>query len=73
MKNKIILSLGVLIVFGFSFYWFDLRPKQIRAECSNESREKVSEATKKAGTSEGLYEGYDFLYKICIRNKGLRD
>lgn len=73
MRSKLLITGIALVILGLGFYWFDLRPMQIRTRCNNEALDKVGQATKQAGTSEGLFEGYDLLYKTCIRKKGLKE
>lgn len=45
MKQNIIIissiSVAVLIILGISFYWFQLRPTQIRKECASEARKPI--------------------------------
>lgn len=33
IKNNVLIAVG-LMIFGFTFYWFEYRPMQIKAECS---------------------------------------
>lgn len=40
--NIVIISIVVLIISGFSFYWFAYRPTQIKKECSQKAEELKS-------------------------------
>lgn len=54
--------LAIAIVFvGFSFYWYELRLGGIRKQC-NESADRES---------DGWEKDYDYIYKKCLRSKGL--
>jgi hypothetical protein len=66
MKNiNIPFLLLLLILLGSSFYWFQIRPANIRSYCNWSVRwgpDKPNYLTR---------EVYDFLYKSCLRSKGI--
>ncbi len=66
MKNKALSILGILIILGGAFYWFQLRPAQIRKECIkqypnafNDSKDSFGNNNQKTG------------YERCLRLHGL--
>ena len=65
MKNKLFLSL-TLFLFGFLFYWFQIRPSKIRSYCDW----SVRWGPDKPSNSQ-IEKKYDFLYKSCLRSKGI--
>lgn len=74
MKNiYIILTLSFIFIVSFVFYWYELRPTQIRKECQNHAWDKVKEAIQETNSFDGFQDGIDFLYTDCIRKKGLKN
>lgn len=62
MKNKnIIILLGLVIILGFNFYWFSLRPQNIRKECY-----------KKAQAQSGFKRIINDSYEDCLMSSGLK-
>lgn len=66
MKIKIFLA---LILGCFLFYWFQVRPANIRSYCNwsvrwGPDKEANSNNSRKP-------EIYEFLYKSCLRSKGI--
>lgn len=67
----------LLLVLGFVFYWFQLRPTQIRKECNRISflesniidRSREDEFV--PGSIAFKFASPDERYKICLRSKGL--
>lgn len=55
-----------VLIFLFLFYWFQIRPSQIKSECTDL-------ALKSATNDEGLYKKstFDSNYQICLHKKGL--
>ena len=82
-KNKKIIILIVLIIL---FWWFYIRPNQIRSLCSKIALNQAVAVYKKRIETvlpaskffEELDRGsflpsdYEFWYKMCLRNHGLR-
>lgn len=82
-KKVVIASLLVLAL----FYWFQLRPSQIKKTCARQSQltahqmylqelEKYPTSNKKEierVRTEGIFlnEQYDGIYKQCLSSKGL--
>lgn len=55
--NKIIIVL--LIVGGLLFYWYEIRPAQVRSKCNSQ---KISDYM---GQTE------EYFYRRCMRDNGL--
>lgn len=84
-KNTETLVLIILttIILGIAFYWYELRPFQIRSECNNKVlNNRLYHATDaevndlqgdmvKINSLER--EKSDFYYKDCLRDNGLKD
>jgi hypothetical protein len=67
MSNKkftILLILGILL-FGLLFYYYSIRPSQIKKDCASWARKKVMERENQT------MELYNNQYTICLREKGL--
>ena len=68
-KHIILLA---LLILGFVFYWFQLRPTNIRKECYKDTyidaTDKISELDKKYGIYD---ERNERDYEKCLRSKGL--
>lgn len=63
MNKKIIVLLSLILT--FLFYWFQIRPAQIRNYCDQVAwRDGKSRS---AGT-----DFYDWKYTQCLHNKGLK-
>ena len=74
LKNKKVgMALIILIVITFSFYWYEVRPSNIKKECSIVAIEKAIEKRKKAGKTdeEYLQADRDIYYNWCLQTKGL--
>ncbi len=74
-EYKYIILIG-LIVLGIAFYWYALRPSQLKKECDGYAREMVNYDLKVyTGTTQGVYYDWqkenDKYYKSCLREKGL--
>ncbi|MDD3002486.1 MAG: hypothetical protein PHS06_01290 [Candidatus Shapirobacteria bacterium] len=84
MKNKIIVGILAVFFLSFIFYWFEIRPANARSYCNwsvkwGPDKPKKIESIKSiinnyypSETSDYLSEDkYDFLYKSCLRSKGI--
>jgi hypothetical protein len=60
----ILLTIIILSLMSFGFYWFELRPANVRIECSKTAKDKANQ-TKDPIRAYGTY------YELCIHNKGL--
>lgn len=65
MKKIIVL---VLLLIAGSFYWFQLRPANIRSYCNWNVRWGPD---KPSGYNSQIEKKYDYLYKSCLRSKGI--
>lgn len=64
---KIVLGAGLIVTIFSVFYWFEIRPSHIRSICEKEAIDKV----KKIGNA--TTDTYELSYKMCIREKGLKE
>ena len=78
MSKNVVLIVVVFAVFVLgSFYWFELRPTNIRKECDKTAREDTIKATiQVCDASRGNYEGClaehkPKLFQDCLHSKGL--
>ena len=60
MVEQIVVILAVVGTFGGLFYWFQIRPSQIRKECDSYARGKYSN-----------YNSYVSTYTACLHKSGL--
>jgi len=66
MKNINILFLAFILILSTGlFYWTQLRPSNIRSYCNWSVRWGPDKPNRLTG------EVYDFLYKSCLRSKGI--
>lgn len=61
-QYKIIIIL-TLIILGFTFYWYEWRPSQIRKECAEKAL---------IFSSDYEVEHYTAVYNGCLHEKGLK-
>jgi hypothetical protein len=62
---KWLVSLIVLIILCFGFYWHQLRPNQIKSTCNRQSLSVLEESD--------FYDSikYENMYIACLRSNGL--
>jgi len=77
MSKIIVIIVAVFILVGGWFYWFQLRPSQIRQSCQKQATDRSSGDCRNVttGRENGGYEscvaklgGYD----SCLHDKGLK-
>ena len=68
IKQYKFIILVVLIVLGFTFYWYEWRPSTISKQCNAIAVEK----TKKSIGASSAEITYNMIYKSCLREKGLQ-
>lgn len=57
------------LVLAAVFYWFQVRPADIRSACSNQTTDKLKDVR---GLSVGDWQkAYDLGYKSCLNKHGL--
>lgn len=69
-KQYWMIILLILFVLGASFYWYQLRPNQIRKECAQTSSDLWNEkkdSFKDTATAQGFF---DIYYEVCLHKKG---
>ena len=72
VKNKKILIVTVVILLiGFIFYWYALRPVQIRTHCHKRALKYAQEQY--GHTEKGTFRllDYNFGYEMCLNECGL--
>jgi len=69
MKNKILIGLGIIVLLSFIFYWYELRPTNIKKGCAKWSLDKAI----KLNNFDGKYQpdDYNSYYSRCLKEKGL--
>jgi len=60
--------LVVIVIIGGLFYWYEWRPVTAKDECNKDAYEKSRE---QADTLDRQLDVYNFVYNMCMRNKGL--
>jgi len=61
IKQYWIIILFFFIILATLFYWFQLRPSQVKKECYNTAE----------WWSKGEGWAFDYHYRQCLRSKGL--
>lgn len=68
-RPALIIAVLAFLFSAFLFYWYEWRPRNIRRECVKEAIEYSSSIdTLKL---DSLNKLVDFMYKNCVRKKGL--
>lgn len=64
-KKWILASILIITILSFAFYWFEVRPSQIKRECFTE--------VDKERSLKFMYskDDFEFYYRNCLREKGL--
>ena len=82
LKENLITVFLLMVVLGLVFYWYELRPNNIRAACSSSSYKStkgkplnissgyVPVAEREREKTE-LEKDYENLYQECLRSHGL--
>ncbi len=60
-SKKVLVILFIIIILSFLFHWYELRPIQIKKQCSKDAIRE----------SEDWEQNYDYSYKKCLHNKGI--
>lgn len=55
-KSLLVISIIILLVLGFAFYWFEWRPTEIRKSCAD---------------TASVFSDGDRFYKNCVMQNGL--
>jgi hypothetical protein len=78
IRRKLISAgIGVLVLAG-GFYWYQIRPMEVRSTCAIESSQRafVDESAKGDPGLERLRtqnEAFETYYHLCVRSRGLSD
>lgn len=72
MSNKYVIVVIILIVCvsSFLFYWYEIRPSNIKSRCANETIEALSESDIRREPIDWQIT-YDLKYKTCLNKAGL--
>ncbi len=69
MKKQIYFSIALaLVILGVSFYWFALRPAEIKRNCSSLAQKLFQTDNLSASDFENHY---NFTYSRCLEQNGL--
>ena len=69
MKNKIWISLLLITLGLVIFYWFQIRPTQIKNYCDQVAWKETNLGN---GISKSKRELYDWKYSQCLHSQGLK-
>ena len=58
-----------IIIIAALFYWYQIRPSQIKSFCAEDARAVVEKS--KSLTLDGSIKIYNTRYEFCIKSKGL--
>ncbi len=61
-------SLSLLVVLGLAFYWYSLKPMNIRRDCANKIEDQVKKSTEPV--TPGAMNG---LFLHCLHRNGLAE
>lgn len=74
-NRKLIITILLILIVGSSFYWFQFRPSKIYSNChkASEKLAKISYKNDHPYNEDGVYlkDDYEFIYKQCLRLKGI--
>ena len=83
LLNRKYLTIGILILLAIGFfYWFEIRPSQIREACHKEATKEAKETFKTKAEFNASYrdfaekdmyikDDYREGYNACLQSKGL--
>ena len=74
----------IFVVLGLSFYWYELRPANIRKECTQLATEVAMNVVKSRAKDDPEYQKaaekdsyqpdtYKFYFKKCLTARGLKE
>lgn len=72
-----LIGISALIILTFSFflfYWFQIRPSQIKAKCAIQAKDTAIDLSKYPNPMVNKFnftKKYEEFYKICLHVKGL--
>jgi|GEM_PF-3536910 len=75
--TRYIFLVGIIIVAGGFFYWFGIRPENIRANCAASTDALLESAKSSAAelgppmTAEEQSTQYNMTYEQCLHDSGL--
>lgn len=69
------ITIVTLLVGGFVFFWFAIRPSQIKKTCIQKAQQEAgggfTSFELRYGVHQSKQERIDVLYKNCLRESGL--
>lgn len=66
----ILLAFAIVMIFG-GFYWWQLRPVEIRKRCANEVEVMLKQSEEKHDVLD-WQRLYDLKFETCINKRGLK-
>ncbi len=69
MNKNVLAGVLVVVVIG-GFYWFQIRPTQIKKECSTTVSEKLAKIEGPRDIKE-WQDMYDLSYEKCLNSRGI--
>lgn len=66
--SKKYLFIVLIIILGFLFYWFQIRPSQIKAECAQTTSEAINTTR---DSDVDWFKWQKPFYEHCLHKKGL--
>lgn len=57
------------LILGFSFYWFQYRPSEIKSRCLSEAEFNMNIST--IENAQARYKATDDYYQLCLHRFGL--
>ena len=71
--QKWFIFLSIILVLGL-FYWFQIRPAQITARCTQIAQDSAKNNALQYLKDQGKFKrgDYEFYYSTCLNEKGLK-
>lgn len=67
-NNKYLIT--IILIAGLLFYWFQIKPSQIKSDCANSSTENM-QSSKMRRSALDWQRSYDLIYENCLHKNGL--
>ena len=71
MKKFYIILITIIVLFCIQFYWFGIRPMNIKKSCYTEKQESKETISALSISDERYEELIDRVYEDCVQRKGL--
>lgn len=72
-KQKALIIILIVFIATTLFYWYELRPANIKKACMQKGKEAATETVGTGGGTKDIFhqEVLDTYYRNCTREKGL--